>query len=208
MSGLSQWLWWPLATVFGAPLTLIEAVGFVTGAWCVWLVGRQNPWNWPVGLLQVVAYLLLFWDAGLYADSCLQAVYVALGLIGWWNWVRHRGPAGPLKVRRTSAGEWRVLALAGLAGSVLVAWVLATWSPSTVPVPDAITTVLSLLATWGQVRKRLESWWLWIAADLLYVPLYAVKGLWLTALLYLVFLALCVTGLRRWRASLAEGEGA
>ncbi|MET1073579.1 MAG: nicotinamide mononucleotide transporter family protein, partial [Umezawaea sp.] len=61
---------------------------------------------------------------------------------------------------------------------------------------------LSLLATWGQTRKKVESWWLWIAADVIYVPLYAYKDLWLTAILYLGFIALCVLGLRSWSRDL------
>lgn len=74
------------------------------------------------------------------------------------------------------------------------------------PIADSVTTVLSLLATYGQARKLLESWWLWIAADLIYVPLYVSKGLNLTAVLYAVFLVLCVIGLRRWQSDLKASQ--
>jgi nicotinamide mononucleotide transporter len=199
---LNDLLWQPVGFLFGAPVSVVEVIGFVSGAVCVWLVGRQNQWNWPIGLIQVVAYLFLFWSAGLYADAGLQAVYIGLGLWGWWNWLRGR-PEGQLRVRRARSAEWLVLAGVGVAGTVLIAQLLISFTSSTVPWPDAATTVLSLLATHGQGRKLLESWWLWLAADLVYIPLYAYKGLWLTSLLYTVFLALCVIGLLRWQGALA-----
>jgi nicotinamide mononucleotide transporter len=179
-----------------------EIAGFVTGAWCVWLVARQNVWNWPIGILNNIFFLVLFLSTGLYADGVLQVVYIALAVYGWWAWLRGGSAHSRLLVSRTSSGQWWVLLGLGVAGTALLTWVLVRYTDSTVPTADAVTTVLSLLATWGQTRKKLESWWLWIAADVVYIPLYAYKGLWLTGVLYFGFLCLCVAGLLGWRASL------
>jgi nicotinamide mononucleotide transporter len=180
---------------------VVEILGFVSGALCVWLVARQNVWNWPIGMANNTTFLVLFWTAGLYADSVLQLVYLGLAAYGWWAWLRGGAAHTTLRVSRTTASQWVVLAAVGVAGTVGLTVLLDSATDSTVPLPDAVTTVLSLLATWGQARKKLESWWLWIAADVIYVPLYAYKDLWLTAALYVGFLALCVLGLRNWLAS-------
>jgi nicotinamide mononucleotide transporter len=182
---------------------IVEILGFVSGALCVWLVARQNIWNWPIGIANNIVFLILFWTAGIYADAGLQIVYLGLALYGWWAWLRGGVEHTGLTVTRTTRGQWLVLGAAGVAGAAGLTVLLDTVTDSTVPLPDAVTTVLSLLATWGQARKKLESWWLWIAADVIYVPLYAYKDLWLTAALYLGFLGLCVVGLRNWTASYA-----
>ena len=129
-------------------------------------------------------------------------MYITLGLWGWWNWLRRR-QGQPLQVRKTRTSEWWLLVVVGLASTVIIAQILIRQTDSNVPWLDSSTTVLSLLATYGQGRKLLESWWLWILADIIYVPLYAYKGLWLTALLYAGFLVLCVIGLRRWKTAMA-----
>src|SRR5688572_23723344 len=206
-------LWWVVdrlgAAAFrlgGTPTSWIELIGFASGALCVWLVGRQHVANWPIGIVNSLAFLLLFARYGLFADSALQGLYIGMGAYGWWAWV-HGDPANSteLAVSRTTAGQWRALAALGVPAVVAMWWVLDVHTPSVVPVWDALTTVLSLLAVWGQARKKLESWWLWIAADVIYVPLYGYKDLWLTTVLYLGFIVLCVRGLRAWRTEL---EGA
>ncbi|WP_222598225.1 nicotinamide riboside transporter PnuC [Lentzea tibetensis] len=193
-------------TAFGAATSWGEVAGFVTGALCVWLVAVQNAWNWPIGILNNVAFLLLFWSSGLFADSGLQVVYIALALYGWWAWLRGGDEHTALPVSRTTPRQWQGLLVAGVLGTALLYWVLVSYTESTVPFWDSITTVLSLLATWGQTRKKVECWWLWIAADVIYVPLYGYKSLWLTAILYVGFMALCVMGLRSWTKSLRSAE--
>ncbi|WP_407839825.1 nicotinamide riboside transporter PnuC [Streptomyces sp. DSM 116496] len=181
-----------------------EILGFVTGAVCVWLVARQHIANWPIGIANNVFFIVLFAQAGLYADAGLQIVFIALAAYGWWSWTHGGGPgtAGALRVRRTKAAEWAALAVAGAVGVLALTLLLDRATDSTVPFLDALTTGLSLLATYGQCRKLVESWWLWIAADLVYIPLYVYKGLYLTSLLYMVFLGLCVVGLLGWHRAL------
>ncbi len=197
----------PAVSFGGAVTTWGEVAAFVTGALCVWLVARQHVANWPIGIANAVFFLLLFASYGLYADSGLQVVYIVLGAYGWWAWLHGGALRRKLDVSRTTISQWGLLgtAISATTGGLWV--LLAQVSSSDVPAWDALTTALSLAATWGQCRKKVESWWIWIAADIIYVPLYAYKELWLTAGLYVGFGALCVVGLRSWRADLAGGIG-
>ncbi|WP_031507964.1 nicotinamide riboside transporter PnuC [Streptomyces megasporus] len=199
----------PLFTLLGTPVSWTEVLGFGSGALCVWLVARQHIANWPIGIANNLFFILLFTGAGLYADAGLQVVYIALAAYGWWSWVAggQQAASGRLPVTRTDARVWWVLAPATAAVTAGLTLLLARATDSTVPFWDALTTALSLAATYGQCRKKVESWYLWIAADVVYVPLYVHKGLHLTALLYLGFMALCVVGLLGWRRELAEREG-
>jgi nicotinamide mononucleotide transporter len=195
----------PAFTFSGVATTWAELLGFATGLVCVGMVARQNIWNWPVGIANVILLGVVFLEVGLYADAALQLVYVVLSLYGWWQWLYGGSGRSRLAVSRTTPAEWVALAMAGVAATGAMTWVLDVWTDSTVPFFDGLTTALSLVATYGQTRKRLESWWIWIAADLIYVPLYLYKGLTLTAVLYVVFLGLCVWGWIGWRRAVTRG---
>lgn len=199
-----DWLLSTAFTIVDTPMTWAEVLGFLTGVLNVWLLVRQNVANWAVGIVNVLLLLAVFWAYGLYADASLQVLYVVLGLLGWWQWLYGGQRRTRLEVSRTSSAEWSGLAVAGALATVAIWLVLGRFTDSTVPLADAVTTTLSLAATYLQTRKKLESWWVWIVADVIYVPLYLYKGLWLTGALYVVFMGLCVAGLLAWRAALRE----
>ncbi|WP_431947018.1 nicotinamide riboside transporter PnuC [Actinacidiphila sp. bgisy167] len=193
----------PLFTLLDTPVSWVEVLGFGSGALCVWLVARRHIANWPVGIANNLFFILLFAGAGLYADAALQVVYVVLAAYGWWSWAAAGSGAGRLPISRTGPRTWAVLAPVTAVATVLLTLGLDRFTDSTVPFWDALTTALSLAATYGQCRKKIESWYLWISADLVYIPLYAHKGLYLTSVLYAGFLLLCLAGLRGWRAEAA-----
>lgn len=176
-----------------------EIAAFATGALCVFLVVRQHVGNFAVGMANNVLFIWLFVGAGLYADAGLQVVYIGLAVFGWWCWVRGGDRGSGVVVARPSARA--LVACVGAVAVITAAlqWVLLTYTDSTVAGWDAVTTALSLVAQLMLSRKWIASWWFWIAADLVYIPLYAHKGLWLTAALYVLFLGLCVAGLVQWR---------
>jgi nicotinamide mononucleotide transporter len=185
-------------------MTWTEIAGFITGALCVWMVVKRNIWNFPVGIANYIFFFVLFIGSGLYADAGLQVVYFGLALYGWYSWLYGAEDRSALKVHNPTLPQF----LACLA-AVGVIWAaiqfgLSRYTDSTVAGWDAITTALSLVAQFMLSRKWIANWWLWIAADLIYIPLYAVKGLWLTAGLYGIFLAMCVVGLMEWRAARAK----
>jgi len=182
-----------------------EALGFITGGACVWLVVRENLWNWPIGAANAVFFFVLFFRSRLYADMALQAVFFALNVYGWWNWLfggeRLGERRGELRIVLVNRTEWAALAAVVPAATLAGRQFLRTVNDAA-PLLDAFTTVLSLAALYLQCRKRLEHWWLWIAADVVYIPLYLSRKLPLTAVLYFIFLLMCAAGLRQWRRSL------
>ena len=202
MGALLSWLDSAAFLIAGTPVSWSELLGALTGAACVALVVRQHVWNWPIGLLNNVFWALLFWRAKLYSDSSLQGIFFVLGCYGWWRWQRTGTTGAVLRVRRTRAIEWTVLAgLVVLVTAGLASW-LAHATDSPAPLADALVLTLSLAATWGQAEKLVESWWIWIAVDMISVPLYVSRSLYPTAGLYVIFGVLCVFGLRAWSREL------
>src|SRR5687767_2672754 len=185
-------------------MNLIEAAAVAFGIVSVFLSARQNVWNWPLGIINVALYIIVFHDAKLYADMGLQAVYVVLAVYGWWHWLHGGADHGTLRVSRVPPREVVLLTIAFLVGTASLSTLLSRTTDASLPLADSALTAASLVAQYMMTRKYVECWLVWIVADVAYVAMFIYKSLWLTAGLYLVFCVLAVVGWRQWRASFRD----
>ena len=206
----------PAFVLWGAPVTWLEIAAFALALGCIVLNVLEIHWGWGLAILSSLLYGWLFLDSRLYGESGLQLFFVAVAVWGWWQWLRGRrggadGPAGApagLRIARLDVrGRGRILAAWALGWPVL-ALLLDRFTDTDVPWLDAFPTVGSLI---GQVllgRKLLENWPVWVLVNLVSVGLFAYKGLWLTAILYAVFVVLAAVGWLRWHRAALRGARA
>ncbi len=187
----------PLLTALGATLSVVEVFGFVTGLLAVWLTARRNIWNFPIGIINGALLFLLFFDARLFADAGLQIMFIALGFGGWWFWLT--GGATKRKAIRGATKAEQFGAVAAVLVLFGLLYLVLAWAKGSIPIFDALITALSIVAQWLLNRKILETWLLWIITDIISIPVYLHKDLYLIAILYAVFLVLACRGYQLWR---------
>ena len=180
----------------------LEIVAAAVGAWSVWLSVRQNILSWPTAIVNVVLYTIVFYEAKLYADMGLQVIYAVLSIYGWYQWLYGGEGHTTLHVTRTRRSLAVSLALIAATGAVLLGSLLHRTTDAALPYMDSALTSTSLVAQWMMTKKLLENWAVWIAVDVLYVGMFIYKGLYVTAVLYAVFLGLAVKGWIDWRESM------
>ncbi|HEX4951797.1 MAG TPA: nicotinamide riboside transporter PnuC [Thermoanaerobaculia bacterium] len=177
----------------------VELTATIFGFVAVALTVKRHIACWPASLVQVSLYIWVFWKARLYSDMGLHVVYVALALYGWINWHRHGVAEGELVVERLTPRTLAGWGGAALAGTFGLGSLLAAYTDAALPFWDSSIAAMSLIAQWLTTRKVLENWLFWIAVDIVGIGVYLAKDLYPTALLYFVFLLLCLAGWREWR---------
>jgi len=187
-------------TVWGAPVTWLELVAFALAIAMVVFNIRVNPLGWPLAIASSLLYFLLFWNSRLYGDASLQIFFAVVAGWGWWQWLRGTDASGhALRVRSLGAsGRTNVLVAIAIAWPA-TALFLHRFTDTDVPWWDAFPTAASVLGQWLLGRKYVENWPTWIVVNVVAAALFAYKGLWLTVLLYLLFVAMSVVGWRTWR---------
>jgi nicotinamide mononucleotide transporter len=178
----------------------IELLGAVLGmAYIIYSI-RQSILTWPTGLGTSLLYIIVFFQSKFYADMGLQFYYVFISIYGWYLWSRGNpeNNSSSLPVRRITF-RWAVYGtVAAFLVFCIIFFLLKFHTDSPVPIMDAATTALSIVATFMLARKILEHWLIWIVVDVVSAGLYVFKGLWPTAVLFLVYTAMAFVGYKKW----------
>ena len=204
-------------TIIGYPMSYIEFIGTITYLLSVWLVAKKNWLTWPVGIISVILYFLLFLQINLYADMVEQMYFLGMCIYGWWYWnktLNHKDVRGFI----VSSGSFMTKCLAvTVVGGISFGFFLINadsllpqvfTEPASYPMIDATTTVASFMAMWLLSKKRVESWIYWIVVDVVAVWLYFIKDVKFLSLLYVILLGIAINGYQTWRRSTSDSSPA
>jgi nicotinamide mononucleotide transporter len=182
----------------------IAANGFNTVS--ILLAGRNRVHTWWTGILGCLLFVVVFFGARLYADLTLQCFFILSSIFGWWNWL-HGRRGSELSVRRIQLRWLPVLGLAGILVAAGYGWLLHRFTNAYAPFLDSFILAFSVLGQFLLMGRCLENWWCWLLVNTIAVPLYTVRGLRLTAILYAVFWVNALISLRRWDKLLKTERG-
>lgn len=180
-------------------MTLTEILGTVTGLACVYLTVRAHVLCWPIGIVSCIAFAKLFFEIKLYADAILQLFFIATSVWGWWGWLHGGEKRTELPISRLTPRETALQSGLTLAAILTVGWMFKSYTDAHLPFWDSTISGLSVTAQILLVRKKIENWILWIVVDVLSVGVYWYKQVYLTSILYAVFLVLATQGLFEWK---------
>jgi nicotinamide mononucleotide transporter len=204
-----------LFTVMDYPMSPVELIGTIFGMWCVWLAAKNKVLNWPIGLVNIIFFMVLFWQVQLYSDVLLQIYFFFITFYGWYLWTHPKEGEGDgnneLRVT-TYTNYQRVYYGVFILGAVVFLGTIMTnihvylpsifALPAAFPYGDAFTTVLSVVAVVWLSKKKLEAWVLWISVDVVALVLYYFKDIKLVSIEYVIFAVIATLGLLRFNKEL------
>ena len=175
----------------------IAANAFVAAA--IILAGRNSIHTWWTGIIGCGIFTLVFFAARLYADVTLQAFFIVTGFVGWWRWL-HGGHGTELPVRFSRPALLAGSTCAAAAVAAGYGWLLQRFTNAYAPFLDSVVLTFSVLGQLLMMERRVENWWCWLLVNTIAVPLYASRGLYVTAALYAAFFVNAAVSLVRWRS--------
>ena len=182
-----------------------EIAANVFNAAAIFLAGRNSVHTWWTSIIGCTLFGFVFFRSRLYADVTLQVFFVIASVLGWWRW-RHGERGAELPVRHSRPAFLAAAAAAAVVVAVGYGWLLHRFTDAYAPFLDSIILAFSVLGQLLLVWRRVENWWCWLLVNTIAVPLYAARGLYLTAVLYAAFWVNAIVALRNWTREAAARE--
>jgi nicotinamide mononucleotide transporter len=184
--------------------TALEFIAVIAGIVSVWFSRKENILVYPVGLINTGIYMYLSIKGDLYGEASVNLYYTIMSVYGWLLWARrdeHRKAA--VRITFSSGREWihQLLFFAAFYIAIYFAldYVRAAFQANTIPAADAFASATAFTGMWLMARKKVESWYWWIATNISSIPLYFVKGYVFTSVLFFVLLLMAFWGLKEWK---------
>jgi nicotinamide mononucleotide transporter len=186
----------------------IEILGVATGIICVVLASKKNIISWPIGLINVLCYLYIFYNVKLYADFGEQVFYLITQITGWLYWWKNKNKKNNIIVHVDALGGLKFLGVVviSIGLGLLVGKYLNQFTDASYPYVDAVTTTLSFAAQLLLTFKKKENWIIWIVIDVVGIWLYTLKSLYFTTGLYVIYLANAIYGFIQWKKDYDENR--
>jgi nicotinamide mononucleotide transporter len=178
-------------------VTNLEISANAVNAASIILAGRNSVHTWWLGVIGCALFGWLFYSTQLYADATLQVFFIGTSVWGWWNWL-HGRDGGERAITRSSPRLIGIFAVLGAALAAGYGWLLHRFTDAYAPFIDSSVLAFSVLAQFLLMARKLETWWGWLLVNTLSVPLFASRGLWITAALYAGFWINAVISARHW----------
>jgi nicotinamide mononucleotide transporter len=182
----------------------IESLAVVTGLLYVLFMIKENLLLWLFGIISSGLYVWIFYNSGIYAYSALYLYYVIIGFYGWYNWYKSHGEEEKkLTIQSVTGTRLWIYVIVILILFVPLYLVLRKFAPSDLALVDALLTSGGIVATWMLAHKIFEQWLFWIIIDLLSSFMMIYKGLYPSALLFVIYTLLAVRGYFEWKKKLS-----
>jgi len=182
--------------------SLLETSGVITGILCVYLAAKNKIWSWPLAIISVLIYVVIFTEARLYADAGLQIYFLIMNIYGWYFWSRKPDQQPKVPVIHISLKESILSLIAVMAFTIALGTFLYKGTDASFPYLDSFCTACSLVAQLLLARKIIENWLIWIFVDIIYVGIYISKDLHLTAGMYALYVIIATIGYLDWKKEL------
>jgi nicotinamide mononucleotide transporter len=188
--------------------TLLEYIAVVFGIASVWFSKKENILVYPVGLINTITYIYLSFKGHLFGEATVNLYYTIVSIYGWIIWAKKDRDLRPVvHITFSNRKEWirQLLFFSAFFITFLLAlnYLKQQFAPGVLPLPDAFASATAFTGMWLMAKKKVESWYWWIATNITSIPLFFVKGYVVTSIYYIVLLLLAFSGLMEWRKKAA-----